>query len=121
MYVDVLYHWSPRDCRSRIVRRGLVPRQKSSRCVADPDEVDDFRQPLVCLSSDPKTAWSLSGSVFGKPGQTWDLWQVKVDKTDDLRTLPTYGGNHIGEFRIANRIPKSRLWWVGERTIGARS
>jgi hypothetical protein len=116
MYVDVLFHWSPRECKPRILRRGLLPGRKPSRCFSDPDD-DGFRRPMVCLSSDPKTAWGLSGDVFGARGQVWDLWQVRVSDDDNLHTMPTYGGGHIAEFRISNRIPKSRLWWVAERTI----
>jgi hypothetical protein len=114
MQVGPLFHWSPRDCRARITRRGLVPGQKPSRCYGEPDD-DGFRQPMVCLSSDPSMAWQLSGRIFAVAGQVWDLWQVQLSPSDAIHTVPSWGGR-IHEFRVANRIPQSRLWWVAERT-----
>lgn len=113
MQVGPLFHWSPRERRPGILRRGLLPQQRPT-CTRN--ELDSgFRQQAVCLSSDPRTAWSLSGAIFAKAGQTWDLWSVRLAPDDALHTVPSWG-DRINEFRVANRIPKSRLWWVAERT-----
>lgn len=114
MQVGPIFHWSPRDRRPGILRRGLLPLQRAT-CTSDPD-ADEFRQPMVCLSSSPHTAWRYSGGIFGRTGQTWDLWQVRLVDDDALHTVPCWG-SRVDEFRVANRIPKSRLWWVGERTL----
>lgn len=115
MYVDVLYHWSPRERYDRILRMGLLPRQDPA-CSSIHEDDPEWRQPAVCLSSAPSTAWVLSGNIYGEPGQTWDLWQIRVASTDAVHTVPSFGPL-IEEFRIANRIPKSRCWWVAERTF----
>jgi hypothetical protein len=112
--LPVLYHWSPRPRRKQILRYGLRPLQRST-CTFSED--DEFRQPMVCTTTSAAEAWSLSAGIFGKPGQTWDLWEVYVAQADEVHIQP-YWGNRIIEVRVANRIPKSRLWWVGDRTIG---
>lgn len=53
--------------------------------------------------------------MFGEPGETWDLWQVRLADEDEVHILPEWG-RWLREVRVANRIPKRRLWWVGERT-----
>lgn len=115
MEIGPLYHWSPRARRKSILRHGLLPRQRKTCTSTDEDE-PEWRQPAVCLSSAPSTAWGLSAGIFGEPGQTWDLWQIRLDQTDAVHTVPCWGFL-ISEFRVANRIPKSRCWWVAERTI----
>lgn len=115
MYVDALYHWSPRERRKRITRHGLLPR-RALTCSSGSDDEPEWRQPAVCLSSAPSTAWGLSGGIFGQPGQVWDLWQIRLHPDDAVHTVPTWGAL-IQEFRVANRIPKSRCWWVAERTV----
>lgn len=105
-----LYHWSPAERRAQIIRRGLATGRSSVT------HSDDFRAPYVCLSPSPLRAWVLSGDIVGAVGQTWDLWQVRLDDSDDVRLRPDWGPE-IMEIRVHNRIPRGRVWRVAERTI----
>lgn len=73
----------------------------------------------VCLGTSPSHAWSLSGGIWGERGSVWDLWQVLIGDDDEVHPLSFYG-NRLDEIRVLNRIPKSRLWHVGTRTVGSR-
>lgn len=114
-----LYHWSPRDRLKSIKRLGLVPgkRNVSGPVYHDPEDPDfgEFVQPGVCFSPDPATAWGYSHGVWRTVG-TFDLWQVYLIPTDEVHILPQWGDRTI-EIRVHNRIPKSRLIWVGEREV----
>jgi hypothetical protein len=92
---------------------GIVRRQ------ATPEEIAEFnawRAPYVCLSPTPSIAWQLCGQVVGQVGQTWDLWMVQLAAVDNVHVLPMWG-TEVQEVRVHGRVPKSRVWWVGERTI----
>ena len=108
MLLPALYHWSPRERRSRILHDGLVPRRRPTVNGAVCDH--------VCLSPTPSGAWSLSGQIFAEPGSVWDLWQVRLDDEDDVRIRPDFG-RWVREVRVHNRIPKRRVWWVAERLV----
>lgn len=112
MILPALYHWSPREKRKGIQRRGLLP-----RCPTAGRHDDSFL--AVCLSASPSCAWSLSGQITGEPGQLWDLWMVRLTDADEVHVLPGWGPV-VQEIRVGNPIPKSRLWWVGERLIEKR-
>jgi hypothetical protein len=114
MLLPALYHWSPRERLGNILRRGLLPGRRPHRLDYGGDD-DNFRQPGVCLGPTPSFAWGYSAAIFGEPGTDWDLWQVSVVPGDEVRVQPTYMAV-LGEARVHNRIPKSRIWWVGERT-----
>lgn len=103
-----LFHWSPTNRRPNITRRGLRP-----TCPTAGRSDDTFA--AVCLGTTPSHAWSLSGALFAERDETWDLWQVTLDQDDEVHPLPFYG-HRLGEIRVANRIPKRRLWLVGQRT-----
>lgn len=109
--VGVLYHWSPAPARPQITKRGLRPTCPTA------DGEDTVL--AVCLGTSPSHAWSLSGSVFSEPGEDWDLWQVTLDDGDEVRPMPFFG-HRLAEFRVSNRIPKSRCWLVGTRTVAVR-
>lgn len=79
------------------------------------DSDGEFVQPMICFSLDPATAWSYSHAVWKSVG-TFDLWQATLDPTDEVHVQPGWG-SRIHEVRVANRIPKSRLVWIGERVI----
>lgn len=122
-----LYHWSPRGRLGGIRRLGLVPGRrnitgpalhgvdKDGQTIRDDDGSAEFRQPGVCLSPSPGTAWNYSHGCWRTSG-TFDLWQVELTETDEVHILPMWGGR-IVEVRVHNRIKKSRLVWVGERTV----
>lgn len=116
-----LYHWSPRERRKSIDRLGLVPGKRNVcgpvyRWDADGNESrEEFRQPMLCFGVTPAVAWAYSNDVWKHPG-TWDLWEVHLIDTDEVHVLSNYGPR-IREVRVANRIKKSRLVWVGERTV----
>lgn len=127
--VGPLYHWSPRARLNGIKRLGLMPGQRNisgpvyhgvnddgSR-IEDDDGSVEFRQQMVCFSPDPATAWRYSHGAWGSKGK-FDLWQVELIPSDEVHILPNWGGE-IVEVRVNNRIKKSRLTWVGERSTSS--
>lgn len=122
LVLPVLYHWSPAECRPRINRRGLRPTCPTAVPVGLPMPGDarivdpDATVRAVCLGTSPSHAWSLSGALWAERGAVWDLWQVTLDVDDEVHPLPFYG-HRLGEVRVANRIPKGRIWLVGQRTV----
>lgn len=71
--------------------------------------------PWVCLGPAPRAAWSISGDMdWAQEIQFWDLWQVELSPSDDIR-LRNDSGQRIIEIRVHNTIPPDRVWWVGER------
>lgn len=115
-----LYHWSPRERRKSIDRLGLVPGKKNfagygdyTNSVTGEDEV--YLQPSLSFSTTPATAWNYSHGVWKTAG-TFDLWEVYLLPEDEVHINPMWGSRII-EVRVHNRIMKSRLVWVGERTI----
>lgn len=115
-----LFHWSPRDRRASIDRLGLVPGRRNVAGPiwhsADGDRsLGEYRADYVCFSLDPVTAWAYSHGVWKSTG-TFDLWQVWLEPTDEVHVLPMWG-DRIVEVRVRNRVKKSRLRWVGERTV----
>lgn len=121
MLLSPLYHWSPRDRRKSIWRLGLMPGKKPTCMTGESgdEELDkamrEWRAPYVCLGTSPSIAWGLSGDIFGEPLQLWDLWQVQLEANDEVHVNPIFG-RHVTEVRVHNRIYKSRVWWVAERT-----
>lgn len=120
-----LYHWSPRERLSSIRRSGLMP---GKRNIAGPvwhglddtgtphdDGRGEFLQPGVCLAPSPAAAWDYSHGAWRSKG-TFDLWQLTLEPADEVHILPQWGAQLI-EIRVHNRIKKSRLIWVGERTV----
>ena len=130
-YLGPLYHWSPRDRLSSIKRLGLVPGRRNIQgplwhgAPTDPN-VDgnhdigagEYRAEHVCFSPDPDTAWRYSHAIWRSTG-AFDLWMVRLEPTDEVHVLPMWG-DRIVEVRVRNRIKKSRLRWIGERTVQAR-
>lgn len=112
-HLGPLYHWSPRKVRKQIDRLGLMPSRKPASLLLT-NEGDGFRQPMICLGTSPATAWAYSNGVWGIPG-TWDLWEVALLPEDEVHPMPLFG-NRLVEIRVANRLHKRRLTWVGERT-----
>ena len=113
-----LYHWSPRARRGSIDRLGLVPGRRNVRGPSYhrlDGTGEEFRQPAVCFSLDPATAWAYSIATFGVPG-VYDLWQVWLVDDDQVEVLPMWGARII-EVRVHNRVKKRRLVWVGERRV----
>lgn len=119
-----LYHWAPSERRAGIIRRGLLPRTPTgvtigptfARTNRGPRPYDpDGTTVAVCLGTSPSHAWSLSGALCAERGAVWDLWQVTLDDGDEVHPLP-FWGYRLDEVRVANRIPKRRVWWVAERT-----
>lgn len=119
--VPPLYHWSPAERRKGITRHGLKPTCPTASPMGPPmpggaREVDpEAFVHAVCLGMSPSHAWSLSGALWAERGDVWDLWQVTLDDGDEVHPLPFFG-YRLGEIRVANRIPKRRVWHVGERT-----
>lgn len=117
-----LYHWSPAECRQRIVRYGLRPKTPTAVPITAPlpggARVVDPEASVhaVCLGTSPSHAWSLSGALWAEAGSVWDLWQVALDVDDEVHPLPFYG-HRLQEIRVANRIPKRRVWLVGQRVV----
>lgn len=100
------FHWSPRERREEIRTKGLVP---GSASLAGHEVLHS------CAAPSPRQAWLLSGDTnWGLEQEDWDLWQVTLIETDELRVRADYGPR-IVEVKIHNVIPPDRLWWVGER------
>ncbi len=119
LHLPALYHWSPTDRRKQIIRRGLVPGSRPTvstvSTVGGADESGSGRH-MVCLGPDPATAWSYSGGLPWLKGTlSWDLWQVHITDGDEVHVMP-FWGRGLMEIRVANRIPKSRLIYLGTRT-----
>lgn len=114
MIFDVLFHWSPRDRRAGITRLGLVPGKRAT-APGGTMATTEWEQ-MICLGSTPIRAWRLSAHVFGAPYGWWDLWEVTLDERDAVHAQPQWGPR-VREVRVANRIPKRRVQWVGEREM----
>jgi hypothetical protein len=102
----LLYHWSPRDRRGRILRHGLRIEQLNV-ITSEPHP----RRGL-CFCDDPARAWRLSADM-GPRGSLWDLYLVYVRPDDKGKWQPHYEGC-IPEYRIYNDIPKTHVLWIGE-------
>lgn len=112
MILPPLYHWSPADRRKQIDRYGLRP--GCSPTIGTITTVTDSRH-MLCFSSSPSAAWGLSGGMrWARDVTAWDLWQINLIETDEVHVMPTFG-RIVSEVRVANRIPKSRLWFVARR------
>lgn len=111
-----LYHWSPRDRHNSIIRLGLVPGKKKHPYVNEVTGKDEvYIQDSVSFSPDPATAWNYSHGCWKSVGE-FDLWQTFLIPTDEVHILPIWGST-VTEIRVKNRIAKSRLIWIGERTV----
>lgn len=116
--IGPIYHWSPRDRLPRIKRLGLMPGMRSPRLSQDvPEDADiqgwwQWRAPYVCFSTTPATAWNYALVIRGV---TYDLWEAYLKPSDEVYVMPMWG-DAIQEVRVYNRILKSRLNFVGERT-----
>lgn len=107
MRLPVLYHWSPAENFGSIMDHGLRLFQPSR-------DGADFRPSYVCLSPDPRAAWSLSGGMERSETEQWDLWLVTLQDTDEVRIRGDFGP-HIVEVRVYTPISADRLWYVGRR------
>ena len=123
-----LYHWSPRERLVSIKRLGLVPgrrnhvfgrqphgRDENGKAIRDENGSTEYRQDSVSFATTPSTAWGYSHGAWKSTG-VFDLWEVYLVQKDEVHISPNWGGRII-EVRVKNRIHKSRLIWVGERTI----
>lgn len=99
-----LFHWAPTARRASIERIGLVPGRRSNT-------LPQFRPPYVCLGTDPRSAWSLSGAMCPEI-TAWDLWQVSLADGHDVRQRD----DEPREWRVYDRIFKQGVWLVATRT-----
>lgn len=129
---DLLYHWAPAKCRRSINRYGLRPTTATSASMTFADLIDSYSEgharihydiedqlvcfKAICFSFDPAKAWALSGACTATPGSRWDLWMARINETDIVYPEPSLGFR-MQEVRVANRIPKSRVWHVGLRVV----
>lgn len=109
-----LYHWSPADRRTRIIRYGLRVMQRPVT------HTEGFRAPYLCFAETPSWAWALSGMRDErKPRQpgAWDLWQVNVNGKRG-ETVQTYDDDHRWhEVRVHENLRKKRLLYLATREI----
>lgn len=107
MLLNPLYHWSPAGRFDVIRRDGLRPGSAPT--------VASVAQPHICLSTDPGTAWNVSGArEWVSEVDAWDLWLVRIDVDDELHMRSMFGPR-IEEIQVRSPIPADRLWWVGRR------
>lgn len=116
------YHWSPRSRLSGIRREGLMPGKPSvggnvyplGANGAEDRTKPPWRQNSVSASPDPATAWTYLGPAR-RVGGAFDLWQFWLAPEDKIVRRRRENGVVV-EVRVGNRIRKSRLHWIGERT-----
>lgn len=106
----MLYHWAPSERRKSILRYGLCPKKKSK------DNL--WRPPYICFSRYPNLAWALSATHSNIKG--WDLWCCWSDEVG--KGYETLNNARIPkdqwwmiEYRVYDRIKKSKIWFVGTR------
>lgn len=109
----LLYHWSPVERRASIIKRGLVPNSRPMQC--------SQRWPFICFCSSPSAAWALSATHSDHDGN-WDLWMAWSDRVGRTVTMKHNGNERwwLYEYRVFDRIPKSKLWHVGTRRFRKR-
>lgn len=105
-----LFHWSPTDRRSGILRRGLCPGSLSL--------AREWRPPYVALADEPWIAWLLSGRIHPEIPD-WDLWMVYAADLIGWEvifdTFRDTGRPYVKERRVYHRVPKSAVHWIGTR------
>lgn len=107
MRLSPLYHYSPHDRYGSILRYGLRAGQ--------PPTVSSCAQQHICLGPDPREAWRISGAMsWVSDVESWDLWQVELDETDEVHVRSEYGPT-VREIMVRGVIAPQRLWWIGRR------
>lgn len=114
---DRLYHWSPRERRKSIERRGLVPGSRSLQ--------GDWKPPYIAFSLDPVRAWGLVSNRSGyTPDPIWDLWSVDVYNVPHYEMLYDHyldsSRRYIYEVRVYERLFKRHVTWVAERGVDVK-
>lgn len=110
VHLGTLYHWSPKENRESILKRGLE--------IMSHPTCHGQKFNYLCFGTSPSAAWGLSGDFYDiEEFETWDLWQVQLGKDDSVHMVPTWGP-FAQEIRTHNSIPPDRVWWVGERAYG---
>lgn len=108
----LLYHWSPVGRRKAILHDGLCPGKRSK------DNL--WRPPYVCFSRYPNLAWALSANHSRL--KVWDLWCCWSDEISGYETLNNASEKKDQwwqvEYRVYERIKKSKIWYVGTRKKG---
>lgn len=104
----ILYHWSPRNRRDGIKRRGL--KIGSRHAVHSPG----WKATYLCFSDSPSWAWAHSGQTSHEPGE-WDLWMVwshdlpaRAKRSDSQPGMPT-------EYRCFGDVAKGKMWYLATR------
>lgn len=105
-----LYHWSPKDRRKEISKRGFMPGSRS---------VDNqWKPPFICFASDPELAWSLSGGIHQEI-EDWDLWVMWSSTPDGYEEIkdhyPDTHREYVKEYRVYERVFKRDIWFAGTR------
>jgi len=115
MLLPALFHWSPADRRTDILRDGLKP--YAPPAVSGGGEMSAIAWPYLCFGTTPQAAWRYSGDLDYNhlDDVEWDLWQVSLSDTDEVHIRPDFG-NAVKEVRVHNAIPADRVWWVARRS-----
>jgi hypothetical protein len=118
----LLYHWSPTKNRKSILHDGLCPGKKAN---LNGNEIPNpqYRHNCICFGLTPSAAWSLSAEIYGRripKRQEWDLWMVWSNVEKYTTTTGSPGRWQMTEYRIFDRIPKSKIWHVGTREFVPR-
>jgi hypothetical protein len=113
MRLPPLYHWSPQSRREAIRSEGLKPYSPPAVSM-DPSSEWAHGFGCVCLGLSASAAWGLSGDLQHLTDEAWDLWQVGLADSDEVRIRAEFGPK-IQEVRVFNPIPADRIWWVGQR------
>ena len=107
----LLYHWSPAKNRKSILHDGLCPNKLSRTQTLSGDQ---YKANHVCFCRSPSAAWALSAMQDDKKG-SFDLWMMWSD-IKPYKTLTCDSSVWtLTEYRIYERIPKSKIWYVGTR------
>lgn len=100
----VLYHWSPRRNRARILKHGLRPHELS---------VDrDWRPPYICFADTPFMGLNLC--LKFRAGSIIDLYEVW------LSGYPLYRRRDFGrEYRVRVPVDRRRIRLIASRRVTA--
>lgn len=118
MIIPIVYHWSPRVNREKILTEGLKLFIGEKEYINPlTNEMELWKPPYICTSTDPEMAL-----IYAIPAVTTedgdipelDLFQIHLLQTDSAM-FRNDGKAHIIEVRVKNTIPPDRIRYIATR------